>query len=116
VWGTFIVGLDGDDTSVFQRVIDFTLENNLYGAMISVPTPFPGSSLYERLLKEERILSLNWGSYTLWNVVVKPKNMSVEELKDGFRYTLLQIYSKEATEKRMEYFKNIYSILRREKS
>lgn len=116
VWGTFIVGLDGDDTSVFQRVIDFTLENNLYGAMISVPTPFPGSSLYERLLKEERILSLNWGSYTLWNVVVKPKNMSVEELKDGFRYTLSQIYSKEATEKRMEYFKNIYSILRREKS
>jgi len=116
VWGTFIVGLDGDDKSVFQRVVDFTLGNNLYGAMISVPTPFPGSSLYERLLKEGRILSLNWGSYTLWNVVVQPKNMSVEELKEGFRYVLSQIYSKEATEKRMEYFKNIYSKLRREKS
>lgn len=116
VWGTFIVGLDGDDTSVFQRVIDFTLENNLYGAMISVPTPFPGSNLYERLLREGRILSSNWGSYTLWNVVVKPKNMSVEDLKDGFRYTLSQIYSKEATEKRMEYFKNIYSSLRRGKN
>jgi len=116
VWGTFIVGLDGDDTSVFQRVIDFTLENNLYGAMISVPTPFPGSSLYERLLEEERILSSDWGSYTLWNVVVQPKNMSVEELRNGFRYVLSQIYSKEATEKRMEYFKNIYStLLRREK-
>lgn len=116
VWGTFIVGLDGDDKSVFQRVVDFTLENNLYGAMISVPTPFPGSNLYERLLQEGRILSLNWGSYTLWNVVVRPKNMSVEELKAGFRYVLSQIYSKEATEKRMEYFKNIYSTLRREKS
>lgn len=115
VWGTFIVGLDGDDKSVFQRVVDFTLQNNLYGAMISVPTPFPGSSLYERLLREDRILSLNWGSYTLWNVVVKPKNMSVEELKNGFHYVLSQIYSKEATEKRMEYFKNIYSSLRREK-
>jgi len=116
VWGTFIVGLDGDDKSVFQRVVDFTLENNLYGAMISVPTPFPGSSLYDRLLKEDRILSLNWGSYTLWNVVVQPKNMSVEELKEGFRYVLSQIYSKEATERRMEYFKKIYSALRREKS
>ena len=116
VWGTFIVGLDGDDKSVFQRVVDFTIENNLYGAMISVPTPFPGSNLYERLLQEGRILSLNWGSYTLWNVVVQPKNMSVEELKEGFRYVLSQIYSKEATEKRMEYFKNIYSTLRREKS
>lgn len=40
VWGTFIVGLDSDDRSVFQRVVDFTLENHLYGAMISVPTLF----------------------------------------------------------------------------
>ena len=116
VWGTFIVGLDGDDKSVFKRVVDFTLENNLYGAMISVPTPYPGSSLYERLLNEGRILSLNWGSYTLWNVVVQPKNMSVNELREGFRTILLQIYSKEATKKRMEYFKNIYSALRREGS
>ena len=116
VWGTFIVGLDGDNTSVFQRIVDFTLENNLYGAMISVPTPFPGSGLYERLLKEGRILSQNWGSYTLWNVVVQPKNMSVDELKEGFRYVLSQIYSKKATEKRMEYFKGIYSMLKRGKS
>ena len=116
VWGTFIVGLDGDDKSVFQRVVDFTTKNNLYGAMISVPTPFPGSSLYTRLLNEGRILSLNWGSYTLWNVVVQPKNMSVEELKEGFRYVLSEIYSREATGKRMEYFRNIYSTLRREKS
>ena len=116
VWGTFIVGLDGDDKSVFQRVVDFTLENNLYGAMISVPTPFPGSSFYERLLKENRILSMNWGSYTLWNVVVKPKKMSVKELQDGFKYTLSQIYSKEAMKKRIEYFKNIYSSLGRNKS
>lgn len=116
VWGTFIVGLDGDDKSVFQRVVDFTAENNLYGAMISVPTPFPGSGLYKRLLSEDRILSMNWGSYTLWNVVVKPKNMSVDDLKNGFRYVLSQIYSEDATKKRMEYFKNIYSTLRREKN
>ncbi len=115
VWGTFIVGLDDDDTSVFQRVVDFTLENNLYGAMISVPTPFPGSMLYERLEDEGRILTKHWGSYTLWNVVVKPAKMSVEELQDGFEYTLKQIYSLEAVDKRMRYFKNIYSSLRRYK-
>ncbi len=115
VWGTFIVGLDGDDKSVFQRVVDFTLKNNLYGAMISVPTPFPGSSLHTRLLEEGRILTTNWGSYSLWNVVVQPKNMSVDDLKEGFRYALTQIYSKESSEKRMNYFKNIYLTLRREK-
>ena len=108
VWGTFIVGLDGDDKSVFQRVVDFALENHLYGAMISVPTPFPGSVLYNQLDREGRILTKYWGDYTLWNVVVRPKNMTVQELEDGFRYTLQRIYSKEASACRMEYFKNLY--------
>lgn len=116
VWGTFIIGLDEDDTSVFQRVIDFTLENNLYGAMISVPTPFPGSHLYTRLKKEGRILTNHWGSYTLWNVVVKPVKMSVQELRDGFEYTLREIYSRSATVKRIDHFKRIYSTLGRRTS
>lgn len=113
VWGTFIVGLDGDDKSVFQRVVDFALENNIYGAMISVPTPFPGSRFYNRLEEEGRILSKHWGSYTLWNVVVQPSHMSVNDLVEGFEYTLKQIYSKEAVSRRLEYFKGIYSTLRR---
>ncbi len=108
VWGTFIVGLDSDDRSVFQRVVDFTMENHLYGAMISVPTPFPGSALFDRLNRENRILTKHWGDYTLWNVVVRPKNMTVEELEEGFSYTLRQIYSPAASRERQAYFRNIY--------
>lgn len=108
VLGTFIVGLDGDDKGIFQKVVDFTLENHLYGAMISVPTPFPGSQLYRQLEQENRILTKHWGSYTLWNVVVKPRNMTVRELEEGFAYTLREIYAPEAVRARMEHFKEIY--------
>lgn len=111
VWGTFIVGLDGDDKSIFRKVVDFTLENHLYGAMISVPTPFPGSQLYRQLEEENRILTRYWGSYTLWNVVVKPRNMTVKELEEGFAYTLRKIYAPEAVRERMEHFKAIYRSL-----
>lgn len=107
VWGTFIVGLDGDDTGVFQRVVDFTLENHLYGAMLSVPTPFPGSELYRRLEADGRILSRHWGSYTLWNVVVEPAQMRVDELEKGFSEALRQIYSPQAARDRLQYFKNL---------
>lgn len=113
VWGTFIVGLDDDDSTVFQRIVDFTNENNLYGAMISVPTPFPGSKLYERLNRENRILTKHWGNYTLWNVVVQPAKMTVEELQEGFEFTLKTIYSAEAVAKRRDYFKNIFLRYRR---
>lgn len=108
VWGTFIVGLDNDGQDVFQKVIDFTLMNHLYGAMISVPTPFPGSMLYKQLDKENRILTEHWGNYTLWNVVVRPKNMTVRELEKGFEYTLKSIYSEEASKDRIKYFKELY--------
>lgn len=113
VWGTFIVGLDQDDTSVFQRVVDFTLKTHLYGAMISVPTPYPGSVLYDNLDKENRILTKHWGSYTLWNVVVQPKRMTAKELEDGFEYVLKSIYSKEATLERRDYFKKLFAEKRR---
>lgn len=108
VWGTFIVGLDGDDTSIFQRTVDFALQNNLYGAMISVPTPFPGSRLYEKLKQEGRILTEHWGNYTLWNVVCKPKNMTVEQLNEGFAWTLQKIYAPEAAASRKNHFKRIF--------
>lgn len=107
VWGTFIVGLDAT-TDRSSTVVDFTMENHLYGAMISVPTPFPGSALFDRLNRENRILTKHWGDYTLWNVVVRPKNMTVEELEEGFSYTLRQIYSPAASRERQAYFRNIY--------
>ena len=88
-----------------------TLKNYLYGAMISVPTPFPGSQLYNQLEAENRILTRHWGSYTLWNVVVKPRNMTVEELEAGFAYTLREIYAPRAVRERMAHFKEIYRSL-----
>ncbi|MCL6450205.1 MAG: B12-binding domain-containing radical SAM protein [Acetobacteraceae bacterium] len=111
IWGTFIVGLDGDDRSVFQRVVDFARDTNLYAVMLAVPTPLPGSRLYRRLKAEGRILTEHWGSYTLWNVVIQPRRMTVEELEEGFRWTLRQIYAPEAVARRTQHFKEIYSRL-----
>ena len=75
--------------------------------MLSVPTPFPGSELYRRLEADGRILSRHWGSYTLWNVVVEPAKMRVDELERGFGEALRQIYSPQAARDRLLYFKNL---------
>ena len=83
IYGTFIVGLDGDDLSIFQRTADFILQNALYGANITVPTPLPGTALREEMLKEGRIMEKGWDNYTLWDVVASPRSMTVQELEDG---------------------------------
>lgn len=83
VYGTFIVGLDEDSENVFEETADFIQDCNLYGVNITVPTPLPGTKMRERLEREGRIISNNWGDYTLWDVVIQPQNLSVSELEEG---------------------------------
>jgi|LSQX01.3.fsa_nt_gb radical SAM superfamily enzyme YgiQ (UPF0313 family) len=112
VFGSFILGLDNDTTSVFQNLRNFILDNNLFGAIITVQTPLPGTRLYDRIKKDNRILNYNWDYYTLFDVVCKPVNMSVEELEEGFAWVYKEIYSLEAVKKRSMHFKNIISKLK----
>lgn len=92
IYGTFIVGLDADSDSVFDDTARFILDNRLYGANITVPTPLPGTQLRERLLAEGRVLERGWEDYTLWDVVVTPATMTPKRLEDGL-YTVYQSIS-----------------------
>lgn len=113
VFGSFILGLDNDTTSVFDDVSSFVLNNKLYGSIITVQTPLPGTRLYERLDNDGRIFNRDWASYTLFDVVCSPKNMSVEELEDGLRWCYSQVYSKEAIKGRAKHFKEIITNLKK---
>jgi len=114
VLGAFIVGLDGDDTMVFQKTVDFIVSNNLAGAQITVLTPLPGCRLTERLERENRVLSKSWSDYTGWNVVFTPKKMSPDELRKGVLSVYNQIYSPDYRLKRAKHFKAIYGNLAKE--
>ncbi|HEX9061692.1 MAG TPA: radical SAM protein [Clostridia bacterium] len=107
VFGSFIVGLDNDDTSVFKDIRDFIVDNNLYGASISVQTPLPGTRLYSRLKEENRITSEDWDKYTVTDVVIKPSKMTVSELEKGFSWLWKEIYSEDVVRRRTSHFKNI---------
>lgn len=88
VYGTFIVGLDEDDVTVFEETKNFIIRNNLYGVNITVPTPLPGTRLREKILDENRIIVDDWSYYTFWDVTIQPKKMQINELEEG----LLRIY------------------------
>lgn len=83
VYGTFIVGLDEDTENIFEKTVSFIQDCNLYGVNITVPTPLPGTQMREQLEREGRIISNRWSDYTLWDVVIRPKNLSVSELEEG---------------------------------
>jgi len=93
IMGTFIVGLDDDDPGVFQKTIDFILENQLDWALAFIMTPYPGTESFERLEREGRILHRDWERYDSLNVVYQPLLLSAEELERGMRRIWKEVFS-----------------------
>jgi radical SAM superfamily enzyme YgiQ (UPF0313 family) len=103
--GCFILGLDGHTPDIFQQVLDFALQVPLYDVQITVLTPFPGTPLYDRLLKQDRLIEPGrWDLCTLFDVNYRPTHMSVEELRQGMRWLTRRLYSAETTELRRRPF------------
>jgi radical SAM superfamily enzyme YgiQ (UPF0313 family) len=82
--GCFILGLDGQDESVFDRVFDFVERTGLFEVQVTIATPFPGTPFHARLRHEGRLLDDgNWSRCTLFDVCFVPSHMSPERLQDG---------------------------------
>lgn len=105
--GLFITGLDYDDNSIFDRLADFIIDNHLLGAQITALTPFPHTRVREDLLREGRVLNTPWDNYTFYDVNIKPKGMTPEELEQGILHTFNRIYSSKVALGKQRYFKNI---------
>lgn len=85
VYGSFIFGFDNDDVSVFDETYKVIEDAGFIHAGFFPLTPFPGTRLFERMIKEDRILHRDWSKYTMEDVVFRPKMMTVEELERGFK-------------------------------
>lgn len=84
---SFVFGFDDDDKSIFERTLDFLDKNRVGIATFNILTPYPGTAIFERFKKEGRLLSENWLDYNHRTVVFRPKNMSPEELAEGFLWS-----------------------------
>jgi radical SAM superfamily enzyme YgiQ (UPF0313 family) len=104
--GCFILGLDGDTPEVFEQVHDFVRDSGLYEVQITFLTAFPGTPLYGRLNQEDRIIrDRAWDLCTLFDINIRPKNMTVGELQAGFLKLAKELYSAEETQARRRGFK-----------
>ncbi len=93
VQGSFIFGLDGDISSVFDETVQFVFETKMGAANFAVLTPLPGTEVYTRLHHEGRITSYDWDKYDKLNVVYKPKGLTPTELQQGVMDSYRKVYS-----------------------
>ena len=106
--GCFIVGNDGDDKGVFERLRDFIEKSELLEAQVTILTPFPGTQLLARLQREGRLLSDRiWDKCTLFDLTFEPKQMTPDELVEGHAWLMSQIYNQEQFTRRKRHYVNI---------
>ena len=91
--GTFVVGFDGEDMSIFDQIYEFVLENRLEWALVFIRTPYPGTSLFEDMESTGRLLNHDWEKYDTLNCVFAPIGMTVQEMENGLRATWKKIFS-----------------------
>lgn len=84
VFGSFSLGFDFHDLSVFDKILEFISKANIRLAEFFIATPFPKTQFSNKLQEMGRIITTDWKKYNCANVVFVPKNMSENQLLDGY--------------------------------
>src|SRR5678816_266790 len=57
---SFVFGMDDDDASVFDRTVEWAVQQGIETATFHILTPYPGTCLHKRLDAQGRITTQNW--------------------------------------------------------
>jgi radical SAM superfamily enzyme YgiQ (UPF0313 family) len=90
--GSFVVGLDHDDESVFDRTVEWAISQGMETATFHILTPYPGTALYQRMAEAGRITTTDWDLYDTCHVVFEPALMSAEALLEGYHRAYRSFY------------------------
>nr|WP_319401681.1 radical SAM protein [uncultured Carboxylicivirga sp.] len=90
--GSFVFGLDHDDTDVFKRTVDWGIENAITTATYHILTPYPGTRLFDSMVNSGRIITNDWDMYDTRHVVYETKGLTATELEKGYWWAYKEFY------------------------
>jgi radical SAM superfamily enzyme YgiQ (UPF0313 family) len=90
---SFVFGLDSDTKETFAQTVDWIVKNKIETVTSHILTPYPGTTFYNQVLHEGRLITTNLEFYDTAHVVMQPKNMTQEELYNGYLWVYEQVYS-----------------------
>lgn len=117
--GSFVFGFDNEDTSIFERTLEFIVKIKLPAATFSILTPYPGTRLMEKLEQEGRIIHKNWDYYRGTHAVFRPARMTTNQLEQGRAWIKQEFYSYLNISKRVGFsgkhvfYQWLYNLLKR---
>lgn len=90
--GSFVFGMDDDDPDVFDRTVEWAVQQGIETATFHILTPYPGTVLYDRIQAQQRLLHTHWDLYDTRHTVFEPLKMRPEVLEAGYWRAYEQFY------------------------
>jgi radical SAM superfamily enzyme YgiQ (UPF0313 family) len=90
---SFVLGFDHDHKDVFERTAEWVEENRLECSTFHILTPYPATPLFRQMESEGRLLHRDWSRYDTGHAVFQPKNMTPEELEQGYAWIYERLFS-----------------------
>jgi radical SAM superfamily enzyme YgiQ (UPF0313 family) len=98
VLGAFIYGMDSDTPEALRRRTDYILGSGIDVMQTTYLTPLPGTRLFSKLLREERLLYTNfpvdWDHYDMTEVTHRPLSMEPDELAEAYYQNVCRLLSR----------------------
>ena len=104
VLGAFIFGLDTDTPETIDNRTTYILNSEIDSMQASILTPLPGTPLFDRIKKENRLIyndfPKDWAHYDFVEVVYKPKLMEAKVLSSVIRKNWARLYEKKTLKRK----------------
>ena len=89
---SFVFGMDDDDETVFDRTVEWAIQQGIETATFHILTPYPSTALYKRIVAEGRLTSSNWDLFDTRHTVFQPKRLTTEALENGYWHAYREFY------------------------
>lgn len=89
---SIVLGLDQDSREDIRRSVAFAKEIDAYQLQPAVLTPYPGTPVWDEMVRTGRLLDTSWAQYDMMDVVFQPKNMTPWQLQEEFYHAANYFY------------------------
>ena len=90
--GSFVFGMDEDNTDVFERTVEWAIEAGITTATFHIQTPYPGTRLYAEMERQGRLTTRNWDLFDTRHVVYQPARLTPRALEAGYAWAYRAFY------------------------
>ncbi|OGN35711.1 MAG: hypothetical protein A2568_02385 [Candidatus Yanofskybacteria bacterium RIFOXYD1_FULL_44_17] len=110
VMGGLIFGFDFEREGSYDETVEWAIANKIDIAQFTILTPLPGTDLFERIHKEDRLASIDWSRYDLMNNVLRGEGAEDKNLELVIRKAFRQFYSYRSQIRRFRFSKSLFDL------